>query len=196
MRSRPTHGLGYAGTRPDRSGIREEADAQRPGPGARPAPIGTVALRGLPLWTKARPLTLGLLGLALAVVLWGLEYKVSLYHPHPNRSARINIAKLWVGPRTAAFAKNNCVRTSATHSPALHLLNTCRTRERPARPLRFRSTRLMLTSPQRRCRRQRTFWPDRHYLRTKTLARDQLWTSCCFCLELLLSQLSAPPKAS
>jgi hypothetical protein len=124
MRSRPTHGLGYAGTRPDRSGIREEADAQRPGPGARPAPIGTVALRGLPLWTKARPLTLGLLGLALAVVLWGLEYKVSLYHPHPNRSARINIAKLWVGPRTAAFAKNNCVRTSATHSPALHLLTS------------------------------------------------------------------------
>jgi hypothetical protein len=124
MRLQPKHGLGYAGTRPDRSGIREEADAQRPGSGARPAAFGTVGRKDVPLWTKARPLTLGLLGLALAVVFWGLEYKVSLYHPHPNHSARVNVAKLWVGPRTASFAKNNCVRTSSAHSPELHLLTS------------------------------------------------------------------------
>jgi hypothetical protein len=126
MRSQPKHGVGYAGTRPDRSGIREEADTQRPGPGARPAPFGTVARKDVPLWTKARPLTLGLLGLALAVVFWGLEYKVSLYHPHPNHSARVNVAKLWVGPRTSAFAENNGVRTSSAHSPELHLLTSSR----------------------------------------------------------------------
>jgi hypothetical protein len=124
MRSQLKHGPGYAGTRPDRSGIREEANAQRRGPGARPAPFGTVTSKDAPLWTKARPLTLGLLGLALAVVFWGLEYKVSLYHPHPNHSARVNVAKLWVGPRTAAFAKNNCVRKSAAHSPELHFLTS------------------------------------------------------------------------
>ena len=124
MMSRLKHGPGYAATGPGWTRIREEADAQSPGAAVGPAPFGTVARKDVPLWTKARPLTLGLLGLALAVVLWGLEYKVSLYHPRPNHSARVNVAKLWVGPRTAAFAKNNCVRTSATHSPALHLLTS------------------------------------------------------------------------
>ena len=122
MMPRPKHGPGYSATRPDRSGIREEADAQSPGSAPRPAPFGTVARKDVPLWTKARPFTLGLLGLALAVVFWGLEYKVSLYHPHPNHSARVNVAKLWVEPRTAAFAKNNCVGTSSAHSPELHPL--------------------------------------------------------------------------
>jgi hypothetical protein len=124
MRPQPKAGPGYARTRPYRSGILEEADAQCPGSGARPAPFGTVAPKDVPLWTKARPLTVSLLGLALAVVFWGLEYKVSLYHPHPNHSARVNVAKLWVGPRTAAFAKNNCVRTSSAHFPELHLLTS------------------------------------------------------------------------
>jgi hypothetical protein len=124
MIARPKHGPGYSATRPDRSGIPEEADAQSPGSAPHLAPFGTVGRNDVPLWTKARPLTLGLLGLALAVVFWGLEYKVSLYHPHPNHSARVNVAKLWVGPRTAAFAKNNCVRTSSAHSPELHLLTS------------------------------------------------------------------------
>jgi hypothetical protein len=124
MIPRPTHVPGYSATRADRSGIREEADAQSPGPAPRPAPFGTVTRKDVPLWTKALPLTLGLLGLALAVVFWGLQYKVSLYHPHPNHSARVNVAKLWVGPRTAVFAKNNCLRTSSAHSPGLHLLTS------------------------------------------------------------------------
>jgi hypothetical protein len=124
MISRLKHGPGYAATRPGRTGIREEADAQSPGSAAGPAPFGTVARKEAPLSTKAWPLTLSLLGLALAVFLWGLEYKVSLYHPHPNHSARVNVAKLWVGPRIEAFAKNNCVRKSAAHSPELHFLTS------------------------------------------------------------------------
>jgi hypothetical protein len=124
MIPRPKHVPGYAATPLDRSGIREEADGQSPGSAPRPAPFDSVARKDVPLWTKARPLTLGLLGLALAVVFWGLEYKVSLYHPHPNHSARVNVAKLWVGPRTVAFVKNNCVRTSSAHSPELHLLTS------------------------------------------------------------------------
>lgn len=124
MRSQPKHGPAYAGTRPGRSDIPERAYAQHPGPGAPPVPFGTVTRKEVPLWTKARPLTLGLLGLALAVIFWGLEYKVSLYHPHPHHPARVNVAKLWVGPRTAAFAKNNSLRTSSPHSPELHLLTS------------------------------------------------------------------------
>jgi hypothetical protein len=124
MMSRLKHGPGYAATGPGWTRIREEADAQSPGAAVGPAPFGTVVRKKVPLSTKAGPLTLGLLGLALAVFLWGLEYKVSLYHPHPNHSARVNVAKLWVGPRTVAFVKNNCVRTSSAHSPELHLLTS------------------------------------------------------------------------
>lgn len=121
MISQPKHRLGYAVTWPDWSRTRDEADAQSPRPAAGSAPFGTMVRKDLPLMTKARPLTLGLLGLALSVVFWGLEYKLSLYHPHPNHSARANVAKLWVGPRATAFAKNNCVKQFATHSPELHL---------------------------------------------------------------------------
>jgi hypothetical protein len=124
MMSRLKHGPGYAATGPGWTRIREEADAQSPGAAVGPAPFGTVVRKEVPLSTKAGPLTLGLLGLALAVFLWGLEYKVSLYHPHPNHSARVNVAKLWVRPRVAAFAKNNCVRKSAAQSPELHLLTS------------------------------------------------------------------------
>lgn len=121
MRPQSKHRPEYAATHPERSGSLEEADARNPGS---VADFDIVACKDVPLWTKARPLTLGLLSLALAVVLWGLEYKVSLYHAHANHSARLGVAKLWVGPRTAAFAKNDCIRKSAPHAPELHLLTS------------------------------------------------------------------------
>jgi hypothetical protein len=46
-----------------------------------------------------RPCALGLIGLAIAVVLWGLGYKLSLYHQHPNPAPLTAVAKLWTGPR-------------------------------------------------------------------------------------------------
>jgi hypothetical protein len=45
-----------------------------------------------------RPLNLGLIGLAVAVALWGFTYKLSLYNPDQNHSAPISVAKLWLGP--------------------------------------------------------------------------------------------------
>jgi len=48
-----------------------------------------------------RPLGIGLIVLALAIVLWGIGYRLSLYRPHPDPSARVSVAKLWVGPRKA-----------------------------------------------------------------------------------------------
>jgi hypothetical protein len=46
-----------------------------------------------------RPLNLGLIGLAVAVAIWGFAYKLSLYQPHPSHSAQANVAKLWLGPK-------------------------------------------------------------------------------------------------
>jgi hypothetical protein len=46
-----------------------------------------------------RPFSLGLVGLAVAVFLWGLANKLSLYHSRQNNGARIIVAKMWVGPR-------------------------------------------------------------------------------------------------
>jgi hypothetical protein len=48
-----------------------------------------------------RPLGIGLIVLALAIVLWGIGYRLSLYRPHPDPSARVSVAKLWLGPRKA-----------------------------------------------------------------------------------------------
>jgi len=124
MRSQPTLRYEYAATEPEPSRLREEPDAQRPGAAADLGPSSTAACKDKPLWTTALPLALSLLGLALAVVLWGLEYKVSLYQPHPNGSARVGVAKLWVGPRNTVFAKNNCIRKSAAPTPELHVLTT------------------------------------------------------------------------
>jgi hypothetical protein len=84
----------------------------------------TARSKNKPLWLKIHPLTLSLLGLALAVVLWGLEYKLSLYHPHPKHSARVSVAKLWLGPRKAEFARSSRIKWHAPPTPELQLLIT------------------------------------------------------------------------
>lgn len=50
---------------------------------------------GLPLWPGA----IWQLGLALSVILWGLDYKLSLCHQNTSRASRTSVAKLWPGPR-------------------------------------------------------------------------------------------------
>jgi hypothetical protein len=72
-------------------------------------------------WTMVRPLTVGLIGLALAVVLWGIGYRLSLYRPHPAPSARADVAKLWVGPRDSICIKSS--RTKATTASNSQLLS-------------------------------------------------------------------------
>jgi len=60
---------------------------------------------------RARPVTFILVGLALTVVIWGLQYKLSLYHPHPSASVQVSVAKLWLGPRkTTAVLKTGHAR--------------------------------------------------------------------------------------
>ena len=59
---------------------------------------------GYPLWKQLfKPCTLGILGLAIAVVLWGTGYKLSLYHLHPTPSP-VPVAKLWIESRNASLA--------------------------------------------------------------------------------------------
>jgi hypothetical protein len=42
-----------------------------------------------------------ILGLAMAVILWGLAYKLSLYH-HAPHTANVSMAKLCAGPRNTS----------------------------------------------------------------------------------------------
>jgi hypothetical protein len=52
-----------------------------------------------PAWHSLfRPVSILLIGLALAVFLWGLGYKLSLYHSHHNPPGQTSVAKLWIGP--------------------------------------------------------------------------------------------------
>lgn len=66
-----------------------------------------------------RPFSLGLIGLALAVFLWGLAYKLSLYHPHRSHATGANVAKMWVGPRKSFVAAKS--RVKVTGRPTVHL---------------------------------------------------------------------------
>jgi hypothetical protein len=45
--------------------------------------------------------------LAIAVVLWGLAYKLSLYQVSPNHGGRTNVAKLWTGTQEDLFRIKN-----------------------------------------------------------------------------------------
>lgn len=64
--------------------------------------VRRLARCGYPIWKQLfTPCALGILGLAIAVVLWGTGYKLSLYHRHPAPPP-VPIAKLWVESRNAS----------------------------------------------------------------------------------------------
>lgn len=46
-----------------------------------------------------RPLTLGLMGLAVAVTLWGFAYKISLYSNSSDPLPHLPVAKVWIEHR-------------------------------------------------------------------------------------------------
>ena len=112
----------YAVVQSTPSSIGGGADVESLGSTVEAAPFAIWAGNDKPLWHKVRPLTLSLLGLALAVFIWGLQYKVSLYHPHTHHTARVGVAKLWVGPRKAVLAKSSWIISSAPVAPELQLL--------------------------------------------------------------------------
>jgi hypothetical protein len=70
-----------------------------------------------------RPFSLGLVGLAVAVFLWGLAYKLSLYHSQQNNGARTIVAKMWIGPRPNLVApKSERSSDRPTSNPQLTLI--------------------------------------------------------------------------
>lgn len=49
------------------------------------------------LWSRiSTPKLVAYCGLALAVVLWGFGYKLSLYHRHPTPIQHVDVAKFWL----------------------------------------------------------------------------------------------------
>ena len=50
-----------------------------------------------------QPCTLALLGLAVAVALWGFGYKLSLYHAHRSAPLRSAATRLWMDPPSDAL---------------------------------------------------------------------------------------------
>lgn len=102
--------------------VRGGADLESLALGVNVAPFASPTDKDQALWHKIRPLTLSLLGLALAVFFWGLQYKASLYHAHTQHGAQMGVAKLWVGPRKAVFVKSNFIKSPAPGAHQLHLL--------------------------------------------------------------------------
>jgi hypothetical protein len=51
---------------------------------------------------RPRLLAAALIGLAVAVTLWGLGYKLSLYHFGASSASPTPLAKLWIEPRNSA----------------------------------------------------------------------------------------------
>jgi hypothetical protein len=63
----------------------------------------TQTLARYPSWRQImKPHALGILGLAIAVGLWGFGYKLSLYHHYEAPSSQIPVAKLWIESRSAS----------------------------------------------------------------------------------------------
>lgn len=60
-----------------------------------------------------QPKPLRLLGLAVAIALWGFGYRLSTYELHPSSNARGGAAKLCLEPRNASFALAARIKSSA-----------------------------------------------------------------------------------
>lgn len=71
-----------------------------------------------PAWHSLfRPVSIFLIGLAFAVFLWGLAYKLSLYHPHHGHPGRTSVAKLWI---SAAPGKLRASSAKVIAWPPMH----------------------------------------------------------------------------
>lgn len=65
-----------------------------------------------------RPSALALVGLAIAVALWGFGYKLSLYHPDPTPSSQFPVAKLWIEHRNASVTAVSRLKSTSHLIPA------------------------------------------------------------------------------
>lgn len=64
----------------------------------------------------------GLIGLIIAIVLWGTAYKLSLYHQHPTPFMRVPVAKLWLENRSDYVVPLRTTKGIANDWTQLHAL--------------------------------------------------------------------------
>lgn len=76
-----------------------------------------------PPWKQRfRPCTLGFIGLAILVALWGYGYKLSLYHRDDQHAARGLVAKLWIEPRHTSALPASKLKAKSHVIPGSHAL--------------------------------------------------------------------------
>lgn len=123
--------------------------------------VGHPEYRRNPGWHRFfRPSSLGCLGLALTIFLWGYSYKLSLYRTHRDTASRSLAARLWVDQRHATGLAALRVRveadpngqSDALDAKTLHLFDltcACTQVAAPARNRRlcFSKSLLPLRSP-------------------------------------------------
>jgi hypothetical protein len=84
------------------------------------SPFAGLSTRRVP----TRLLSAGLWFVAAAVVLWGLEYRLSLYRPHPGPADRAAVAKLWVDSRSTVAVRSGVSRP--THDLPIYFAEALR----------------------------------------------------------------------
>ena len=69
---------------------------------------------------RIRPIPFVFWGLIAAIVIWGMEYKLSLYNQHPAPSMRVQVAKLWLENRSnfVVPARTKEIPSDRTHLQA------------------------------------------------------------------------------
>ena len=66
---------------------------------------------------------LSFIGLAIIVALWGFGYKLSLYHPRGDHSARVSVAKMWIEPRNATAVPASKLKSKSHLFPGSQALS-------------------------------------------------------------------------
>ena len=97
----------------------------------------------LPWKQLFKPFPLALVGLAIAVALWGYSYKLSLYHLHRTPSSQASVAKLWDGPRNPSLAAASRLKIQLQFIPGSQALLA------PSQPLPHTSRAVALVFPVR-----------------------------------------------
>ena len=122
----------------------------------KPAPE-SVSARPARMWERVlawrqfcSPSALGCLGLALAIVLWGYGYRLSVYQPHRDAASRTLAAKLWVDQRHSACAASGQQQHPPSEAPepsplhSFHLVCVCALIVLPTRVRCARSSKSLL----------------------------------------------------
>lgn len=91
------------------------------------APSNSIAWKAILLLPRVRRSFILLLsGLAIAIVLWGIGYKVSLYQSHSSSVSRAGITKLWTETRHSTLPKGYMAKNASdVPSDSLYLPSSC-----------------------------------------------------------------------